>query len=78
MRTRSPWTITTKGGLQLVRRKGIIAVDNVLWHTRVFDPTVNDPETEAIRRLNRKLATDERVEISFVTVGDGVTFTLKK
>ncbi|XP_037569809.2 O-methyltransferase MdmC-like [Dermacentor silvarum] len=64
--------------LQLVRRKGIIAVDNVLWHTRVFDPTVNDPETEAIRRLNRKLATDERVEISFVTVGDGVTFTLKK
>ncbi|XP_075546146.1 O-methyltransferase MdmC-like [Dermacentor variabilis] len=64
--------------LQLVRRNGIIAVDNVLWHARVFDQDIDDPETEAIRRLNRKLATDERVEISFVTVGDGVTLALKK
>ncbi|XP_065287205.1 O-methyltransferase MdmC-like [Dermacentor albipictus] len=63
--------------LQLVRRNGIIAVDNVLWHARVFDPAIDDPETEAIRRLNRKLATDERVEISFLTVGDGVTFVKK-
>lgn len=64
--------------LLLVRRKGIIAVDNVLWHTKVFNPTVNDPETDAIRRLNRKMATDDRVQISLVTVADGVTFVLKK
>nr|XP_037277627.1 probable caffeoyl-CoA O-methyltransferase 2 [Rhipicephalus microplus] len=64
--------------LLLVRRNGIIAVDNVLWHTKVFNPTVNDPETDAIRRLNRKMATDDRVQISLVTVADGVTFVLKK
>lgn len=64
--------------LQLVRRNGVIAVDNVLWHARAFNPDVKDAETEAIRRLNQKLSTDERVEISLVTVGDGVTFALKK
>lgn len=64
--------------LQLVRRNGIIAVDNVLWHTKVFNPAVNDPDTEAIRRLNSKMAADDRVQISLVTVGDGVTFVLKK
>lgn len=64
--------------LQLVKRNGIIAVDNVLWHARTFNPTANDLDTEAIRRLNQKLATDERVQISVVTVADGVTFVLKK
>lgn len=64
--------------LQLVKRNGIIAVDNVLWHARTFNPTANDLDTEAIRRLNQKLATDERVQISMVTMADGVTFVLKK
>ncbi|KAH7969259.1 hypothetical protein HPB52_016314 [Rhipicephalus sanguineus] len=64
--------------LQLVRRNGIIAIDNVLWHTRTFNPNINDPRTEATRRLNRKLATDERVQISMVPIGDGVTLVLKK
>lgn len=64
--------------LQLVRRNGIIAVDNVLWHTKAFNPAISDPDTEAIRRLNHKLTTDDRVQISMVTVADGVTFVLKK
>lgn len=64
--------------LQLVRRHGVIAVDNVLWHARTFNPAVKDADTEAIRRLNRKLSADERVEVSLVAVGDGVTFAFKK
>ncbi|KAL1444277.1 hypothetical protein MTO96_045595, partial [Rhipicephalus appendiculatus] len=64
--------------LQLVRRNGIIAIDNVLWHTKTYNPDVNDPKTEAIRQLNSKLPTDERVQISMVPIGDGVTFVLKK
>ncbi|KAK8773224.1 hypothetical protein V5799_012249 [Amblyomma americanum] len=64
--------------LQLVRRNGVIAVDNVLWHTRTYDPAVNDPDTEAIRRLNRKLAADDRVEMCMLTMGDGVTLAVKK
>ncbi|XP_049521840.1 probable caffeoyl-CoA O-methyltransferase 2 [Dermacentor silvarum] len=64
--------------LKLVRRHGIIAVDNVLWKAKVFNPAINDPVTESVRRLNHKLASDDRVEISMLTLSDGVTFALKK
>ncbi|XP_049521839.1 probable caffeoyl-CoA O-methyltransferase 1 [Dermacentor silvarum] len=64
--------------LQLVRRHGIIAVDNVLWKGKVFNPAFDDPVTESVRRLNRKLASDDRVEISMLTLSDGVTFAFKK
>ncbi|KAH6937112.1 hypothetical protein HPB50_025573 [Hyalomma asiaticum] len=64
--------------LQLVRRHGIIAVDNVLWQARAYNPEFNDPVTESVRRLNRKMASDDRVEISMLTVSDGVTLVLKK
>ncbi|XP_037505077.1 catechol O-methyltransferase domain-containing protein 1 [Rhipicephalus sanguineus] len=65
-------------GLQLVRRHGIIAVDNVFWQGRAFNPEYDDSVTESVRRLSRKMASDDRVEISMLTVSDGVTLALKK
>ncbi len=59
--------------LRLVRPGGLIAIDNVLWSGRVADPAVDDGSTLAIRALNAKLATDERVEVSMVPIGDGLT-----
>ncbi len=59
--------------LRLVRRGGLIAIDNVLWSGRVADPAVDDGSTLAIRALNAKLATDERVEVALVPIGDGLT-----
>lgn len=64
--------------LRLVRRGGIIAVDNVLWHGRVIDMTVNDPETLAIRAFNAKLRGDGRVDQMLLPIGDGVTLARKK
>lgn len=64
--------------LQLVRRNGVIAIDNVLWHKKTYDPVFNDANTEAVRRLNRKLAADDRVEMCMLTMGDGVTLAVKK
>jgi predicted O-methyltransferase YrrM len=64
--------------LVLVRPGGIIAIDNVLWHGRVIDPAVNDADTLAIRELNRRLHADERVWLSMVTIGDGLTLAMKK
>jgi caffeoyl-CoA O-methyltransferase len=64
--------------LVLVRRGGIIAIDNVLWHGRLIDPEINDSGTEAIREFNRRLHLDDRVWISMVTIGDGLTLALKK
>jgi caffeoyl-CoA O-methyltransferase len=64
--------------LQLVRRGGLIAVDNVLWHGKVIDSAVTDDDTEAIRRLNAKLKSDERVTLSLVPIGDGLTLARRR
>ncbi len=64
--------------LKLVRSGGLILVDNVLWGGSVADPTDNDEDTKAIRALNAKLKTDERVDLALFAVGDGMTCALKR
>jgi len=64
--------------LQLVRPGGLIAVDNVLWSGKVADASVTDADTEAIRRLNAKLVADERVTLSLVPIGDGLTLARRR
>jgi predicted O-methyltransferase YrrM len=59
--------------LRLVRPGGLIAIDNVLWSGRVADSSVDDESTVAIRTLNEKLASDDRVEVAMVPIGDGLT-----
>jgi predicted O-methyltransferase YrrM len=64
--------------LQLVRQGGIIAIDNVLWSGKVADPAENDESTCCIRSLNEKLLKDNRVTISMLAVGDGLTLARKR
>ncbi|RZM74732.1 class I SAM-dependent methyltransferase [Leptolyngbya iicbica] len=64
--------------LQLVRAGGVIAIDNVLWYGRVADATVNDNRTEKIRALNQKLHQDDRIDLSLLPIGDGVTLARKR
>lgn len=64
--------------LQLLRPGGLIAVDNVLWSGRVADPNTTDADTESIRAFNAKLRDDQRVTLSVVPIGDGLTLALKK
>jgi predicted O-methyltransferase YrrM len=64
--------------LELLRPGGLIMIDNVLWSGRVADPNENDPDTAAIRTLNKKLHADSRVTLSMLSIGDGVTLALKR
>ncbi len=64
--------------LRLVRSGGLIAIDNTLWGGAVADPRASDPDTEAIRKLNRKLHEDQRVEMAMVPIGDGVTLVRRR
>ncbi len=64
--------------LQLVRTGGVIAIDNVLWHGDVADPSITDTRTEAIRAFNRSLHQDQRVSISMVPIADGLTLAMKR
>lgn len=64
--------------LRLLRPGGLILIDNVLWGGAVVDAKDKSEDTEAIRALNAKLAKDERVHLSLLPLGDGVTLAVKK
>lgn len=64
--------------LRLLRPGGLIAYDNVFWGGRILDPSARDASTEGIRRLNDRLSTDERVDISMIPVADGLTLARKR
>lgn len=64
--------------LALVRRGGLLLFDNTLWNGAVADPTDETPDTQALRALNRALRDDERISISLVPIGDGLTLARKR
>jgi O-methyltransferase len=62
----------------LVKPGGLIAIDNTLFLGRVIDPTAQDPDTTAIRKLNATLHGDDRVQICLLVMADGITLLHKK
>jgi len=64
--------------LRLLRKGGLIAVDNVLWGGAVINSSHDDPDTKAIRALNAKIAADQRVSCSLLPLGDGLTLAIKR
>ena len=62
-----------EAALELLHAGGLIAIDNVLWSGAVIDPKKQDADTKALRALNRKLRDDQRVDISMLPLGDGLT-----
>ena len=63
---------------QLLRPGGSIAVDNVLWSGRVIDPADNEEDTLALRAFNEKLSEDNRIWLTMLAIGDGLTLAVKK
>ena len=64
--------------LELVRPGGLIVADNTLWSGRVADPANTEATTGGWRRLNARLLADERVDLSVVPIGDGLTLARKR
>lgn len=64
--------------LKLIRKGGLIAIDNTLWGGDVANPEIKNASTQAIRALNEKILKDERVTMSLVPIGDGLTLVLKR
>jgi caffeoyl-CoA O-methyltransferase len=58
--------------LLLLRRGGLIAIDNTLWSGSVARPA-RDADTAALQQLNAKLHRDERIDLSLLPIGDGLT-----
>ena len=64
--------------LTLLRANGLVLFDNTLWSGKVADPKFDDEDTVALRELNRRLLTDERVDLSLTPIGDGLTLVRKR
>jgi predicted O-methyltransferase YrrM len=64
--------------LELLRPKGLLMIDNVLWYGRVLAGAAMDSETAEIDKLNRKLRDDDRIILSLLPMSDGITIVMKK
>lgn len=63
--------------LDLLRTGGLIAVDNVLWGGAIIDPNDDSADTQALRAFNERLHSDQRVALSLIPIGDGLTLACK-
>jgi len=63
--------------LRLLRPGGLLAIDNTLWSGAVARPA-QDADTEALQRLNAKLHEDQRIDLSLLPIGDGLTLARKR
>nr|WP_298144095.1 class I SAM-dependent methyltransferase [uncultured Pseudomonas sp.] len=64
--------------LRLVRRGGLVLFDNSLWSGRVLEENPQSADTRAIQALNRALKDDQRVDLSLLPLGDGLTLCRKR
>jgi predicted O-methyltransferase YrrM len=64
--------------LTLLRPGGLVMFDNTLWGGAVADTDEQDEDTRALRDLNRLLHRDERVGLSLVPIGDGLTLARRR
>lgn len=66
--------------LKLVRKGGLIVIDNLLLGGRIVEnPTLNSPPSlNVLQQFNASLPQDERVIALTLPLGDGLTLLLKK
>ena len=57
----------------MIKKRGLIIIDNFLWHGEVTDEKKNDRFTLNIREFNDFVSNDKRVEQIIIPLGDGMT-----
>ena len=67
-----------EAALKLINTKGIIAIDNTFAFGRINEKGFSSPEVDAVRRLNKKINSDTRVQNLLLPLGDGLTLVQKK
>jgi len=65
------------GVIDLVKKNGLVIIDNVLWHGEVADENNNDKITNIIRDFNKHVKNDKKTEQIIIPLGDGLTVCRK-
>ena len=63
--------------LELIKKNGLIIIDNVLWRGEVVDEENNDKFTNIIRDFNTHVKEDKKTEQVIFSLGDGFTVSRK-
>jgi predicted O-methyltransferase YrrM len=64
--------------IDLLRPQGLLLTTDVLWQGRVLNPDAYQDEfTRGIERFNRELAADDRVSVTILPIGDGLSIAMK-
>jgi len=61
-----------------LRPGGVLIVDNMIWHGRIFDDSDQATDTRGIRELTRLLTTDPGWIVSLIPIRDGLFVAHKK
>jgi predicted O-methyltransferase YrrM len=64
--------------LSLLRPGGLILFDNTLWSGRVLEVNPESADTRAIQALNLALRDDQRIDLSLLPLGDGLSLCRKR
>lgn len=61
-----------------IRVGGLVIADNVLWSGHVVEKSIGDADTEALKKFNNFVLSDDRVEKLLLPVRDGLYLIRKK
>lgn len=64
--------------IKLLRPGGIVVIDNVLMYGQVLEANPDKNYIKTLQQLNQLIRDDQRVTISMLPVGDGITIARKK
>lgn len=55
-----------------LRPGGVLLIDNMLWHGRIFDESDRSEATVGVREFTRRITNDDRWVVSLVPIRDGL------
>ena len=61
-----------------LRSGGLLIIDNMLWHGRIFDEKDVSPATEGVREFTKQITTDLDWIVSLAPMRDGMIVAYKK
>ncbi len=61
-----------------LRPGGVLIIDNMLWHARIFDPNDKSAGTQGVHQFTRAITADPDWIVSLLPLRDGVIVAYKK
>ena len=61
-----------------LRSGGVLIIDNMLWHGKIFDESDQSDDTRGVREFTRRITTDSGWIASLVPIRDGLIVAMKR